>query len=284
MPRCPAKKEPVTEPIVRKIKMNKTILPFLLLLTPALSLGAEESFWTEDVWKNPDRGFLFYGEKKKENAKELSELKTVEELKQEAKRRLDVAVMEPTKENITAYLAVNTLMLEKSTVFAQKWKETLWANPGFDHTVVHPNANFAQVALKDEAKSEKADILKELSNRAGLVILVQSGCSFCSLMAPVIQKLQQETAIRALAISIKGDVTDEWPGAKTDNGIVKRLMTLSGSVPTVTPAIFLVDRKGEQAQLIASGALSLEDLKDRLVQASGLSRPTNSSIQTLPRL
>ena len=259
-------------------------------LTALLSLSLVQSsfaqpndFWTEDVWKNPDRGFLFYGEKKKENAKELSELKTVEELKQEAKRRLDVAVMEPTKENITAYLAVNTLMLEKSTVFAQKWKETLWANPGFDHTVLHPNANFAQVALKDEAKSEKADILKELSTHAGLVILVQSGCSFCSLMAPVIQKLQQETGIRALAISIKGDVTQEWPGAKPDNGIVRRLMTLSGSVPTVTPAIFLVDRKGEQALLIASGALSVEDLKDRLVQASGLSRPANSSIQTLPK-
>lgn len=264
---------------IRKIGLTA----LLSLSLVQASFAQPNDFWTEDVWKNPDRGFLFYGEKKEENTKELSELKTVEELKQEAKRRLDVAVMEPTKENITAYLAVNTLMLEKSTVFAQKWKETLWANPGFDHTVVHPNANFAQVALKDEAKSEKADILKELSTYAGLVILVQSGCFFCSLMAPVILKLQQETGIRALAISIKGDVTHEWPGAKPDNGIVKRLMTLSGSVPTVTPAIFLVDRKGEQAQLIASGALSLEDLKDRLVQASGLPRPTNSSIQTLPK-
>lgn len=260
-------------------------------LTALLSLSLVQSsfaqtndFWTEDVWKNPDRGFLFYGEKKEENSRDLSELKTVDELKLEAKRRLDVAVMEPTKENITAYLAINTLMLEKSTEFAQRWKETLWTNPRFDHTVVHPNANFAQVALKDEAKSEKADILKQLSSRAGLVILVQAGCSFCSLMAPVIQRLQQETGIEALAISIKGDVSSEWLGAKPNNGIVKRLMSLSGSVPTVTPAIFLVDRQGQQAHLIASGALSLEDLKDRLVQASGLSQPLNSTIKTLPRL
>lgn len=284
MPRCLAKKEPVTEPIARKIKMNKTILPFLLLLTPALSLGAEESFWTEDVWKNPDRGFLFYGEKKPDESKDPKEFETVEELKFEAQKRLNVAVMNPTESNLKAYLEINTLMLEKSTQFAQHWKETLWANPGFDHTVVHPNANFAQVALKDEAKSEKEDILKQLSSRAGLVILVQAGCSFCSLMAPVIQRLQQETGIEALAISIKGDVSSEWPGAKSNNGIVKRLMTLSGSVPTVTPAIFLVDRQGKEAHLIASGALSLEDLKDRLVQASGLTRSTNSTIQTLPRL
>lgn len=260
-------------------------------LTALLSLSLVQSsfaqpndFWTEDVWKNPDRGFLFYGEKKPDESKDPKEFETVEELKFEAQKRLNVAVMNPTESNLKAYLEINTLMLEKSTQFAQRWKETLWANPGFDHTVVHPNANFAQVALKDEAKSEKADILKELSTHAGLVILVQSGCSFCSLMAPVIQKLQQETGIRALAISIKGDVTHEWPSAKPDNGIVKRLMTLSGSVPTVTPAIFLVDRKGEQAQLIASGALSLEDLKDRLVQASGLTRSINSTIQTLPRL
>ena len=259
-------------------------------LTALLSLSLVQSsfaqpndFWTEDVWKNPDRGFLFYGEKKEENAKELSELKTVEELKLEAKRRLDVAVMEPTKENITAYLAVNTLMLEKSTVFAQKWKETLWANPGFDHTVVHPKANFAQVALKDKTKQEKEVTLTQLAQSSGLVILVQNGCSFCGLMAPVIHRLQEETGFNVLAVTIKGGIPQEWPDAKPDNGIVKRLMTLSGSVPTVTPAIFLVDRKGELAQLIASGALSLEDLKDRLVQASGLPRPTNSSIQTLPK-
>lgn len=265
---------------IRKIGLT-ALLSFSLV---QYSFAQPNDFWTEDVWKNPDRGFLFYGEKREENAKELSEFKTVEELKLEAKRRLEVAVMEPKKENITAYLAINTLMLEKSSQFAQRWKETLWANPGFDHTVVHPNANFAQVALKDEAKSGKENILKQLSSQAGLVILVQAGCSFCSLMAPVIQRLQQETGIEALAISIKGDVSSEWPGAKPNNGIVKRLMTLSGSVPTVTPAIFLVDRKGEQAQLIASGALSLEDLKDRLVQVSGLARSTNSTIQTLPRL
>ena len=260
-------------------------------LTALLSLSLVQSsfaqpndFWTEDVWKNPDRGFLFYGEKKPDEAKDPKEFETVEELKFEAQKRLNVAVMNPTESNLKAYLEINTLMLEKSSQFAQRWKETLWANPGFDHTVVHPNANFAQVALKDEAKSEKADILKELSNRAGLVILVQSGCSFCSLMAPVIQKLQQETGFNVLAVTIKGGIPQEWPAAKPDNGIVKRLMTLSGSVPTVTPAIFLVDRKGEKAQLIASGALSLEDLKDRLVQASGLTRSTNSTIQTLPRL
>ena len=284
MPRCPAKKEPVTEPIARKIKMNKTILPFLLLLTPALSLGTEESFWTEDVWKNPDRGFLFYGEKKPDEAKDPKEFETVEELKFEAQKRLNVAVMNPTESNLKAYLEINTLMLEKSSQFAQRWKETLWANPGFDHTVVHPNANFAQVALKDKTKQEKEVALTQLAKSSGLVILVQNGCSFCGLMAPVIHRLQEETGFNVLAVTIKGGIPQEWPDAKPDNGIVKRLMTLSGSVPTVTPAIFLIDRKGEQAQLIASGALSLEDLKDRLVQASGLTRSTNSTIQTLPRL
>ena len=260
-------------------------------LTALLSLPLVQSsfaqpndFWTEDVWKNPDRGFLFYGEKKDDEHKDPEEFETVEELKFEAQKRLNVAVMNPTESNLKAYLEINTLMLEKSSQFAQRWKETLWANPGFDHTVVYPNANFAQVALKDKTKQEKEAALTQLVQSSGLVILVQNGCSFCGLMAPVIHRLQEETGFNVLAVTIKGGIPQEWPAAKPDNGIVKRLMTLSGSVPIVTPAIFLVDRKGEQAQLIASGALSLEDLKDRLVQASGLSRPTNSSIQTLPRL
>ena len=284
MPRCRVRKARALELIVRKTtKMKKTLLSLLLVSTA--SLASENNFWTEDVWVSPDRGFLFYQEKVSPNEeKPLPEFETVEELKAEAQRRLNVAVMDPSEANLKAYLAINTLMLEKSNHFAKRWQETLWANPAFDHTVVHPNANFAQVALKDEAKSGKKKILKQLTSQAGLVILVQPGCSFCSLMAPIISHLQKETGINALAISIKGGIPQEWPNAKPDNGIVKRLMTLSGSVPTVTPAVFLVSRDGQSAELIASGALSLEDLKERLVQASGLTQPLNSTIQTLPRL
>lgn len=270
--------------IVRKTTKMKKILLSLLLVSSVVN-AAEKNFWTEDVWVSPDRGFLFYQEKvSPEEQKEQPEFETVEELKAEAQRRLNVAVMDPSEANLKAYLAINTLMLEKSNLFAKRWQETLWANPAFDHTVVHPNANFAQVALKDEAKSGKEKILKQLSSQAGLVVLVQPGCSFCSLMAPIISHLQEETGINTLAITIKGGIPQEWPNAKPDNGIVKRLMTLSGSVPTVTPAVFLVSRDGQSAQLVASGALSLEDLKERLVQASGLTQPLNSTIQTLPRL
>ena len=263
--------------------MKKTLVS-LLLLTPLLANGANEDFWTQDVWSSPDRGFLFYQEKTQDNPKELEEFKTVEELRAEAQRRLNIAVMDPTEENLKGYLAINTLMLEKSTVFAQRWKETLWANPGFDHTVIHPNANFAQVALKDEKKLAKEASLKSLASQAGLVVLVQAECSFCSMMVPVMKRLTQETGLSVLPISIKGDVLTEGPTARPDNGIVKRLITLSGSVPTVTPAIFLVEKSGKTAHLIASGALSLEDLKERLTHVSGLKQPLNSTIQTLPRL
>ena len=243
--------------------MKKTLFP-LLFLTTLSNVQAQNNFWTEDVWVSPDRGFLFYQEKAKANPPEVPEFATVEELRAEAQRRLNVAVMEPSAENIKSYLAINTVMLEKSMRFAERWKETLWSNPAYDHTTLHPNANFAQVALKDEAKQNKEISLKKLSSQAGLVVLVQAGCSFCSMMVPVMKRLTQT--------------------ARPDNGIVKRLITLSGSAPTVTPAIFLVEKSGKTAQLIASGALSLEDLKERLTHVSGLKQPLNSTIQTLPRL
>lgn len=284
MLRCRVKKVLVSEKIVRKIKkMKENLLSFLFLSSAVCA--AESNFWTQDVWVSPDRGFLFYQEKDTENneKKDLN-FKSIEELKTEAQRRLNVAVMDPSESNLKAYLEINTLMLEKSNLFAKRWQETLWANPAFDHTVVHPKANFAQVALKDEAKQNKENSLKHLASKAGLIVLVQSGCSFCGMMAPVVQRLTEETGFSVLPISIKGDVRNEWPNARPDNGIVKRLMTLSGSVPTVTPAVFLVSRDGQSAQLIASGALSLEELKERLIQTAGFKHPLNSTIQTLPRL
>ena len=108
--------------------MKKTLFP-LLLLTTLGSAHAQNNFWTEDVWVSPDRGFLFYQEKAKANPEEVPEFASVEELRAEAQRRLNVAVMEPTDENIKSYLAINTVMLEKSMRFAERLKETLWANP-----------------------------------------------------------------------------------------------------------------------------------------------------------
>ena len=263
--------------------MKKTLFP-LLLLTTLGSAHAQNNFWTEDVWVSPDRGFLFYQEKTKTNPEEVPEFASVEELRAEAQRRLNVAVMEPTDENIKSYLAINTVMLEKSMRFAERWKETLWANPAYDHTTLHPNANFAQVALKDEAKQSKASQLKAVASHSGLVVLVQNGCSFCDLMAPIIESLKAETGMEVLTISIKNGIPNSWPEAKPDNGIVKRLVTLSGSMPTVTPAVFLVDKTGEKMRLVASCALALEELKDRLISAAGFTQPQNSTIQTLPRL
>ena len=96
---------------------------WLALWLPVLSASAD-NFWTADVWKDDDRGFLFYGPDAKASQEKpvpLSTLTTVEALHAERDRRLNAAVMDPTMENMAAYQEINTLMLEKSALFAEMY-------------------------------------------------------------------------------------------------------------------------------------------------------------------
>lgn len=63
--------------------------------------------------------------------------------------------MQPTPENMTAYLEANTYVLKKGQVFADMWRRTVWANPEYDFNVQNPSANFAQVQLK-QARAQSA--------------------------------------------------------------------------------------------------------------------------------
>ncbi len=59
----------------------KQILTFLLSFTASLCSAQENNFWTEDVWKSDERGFLYYPpDKPKEVKPSPIDLKTIPSL------------------------------------------------------------------------------------------------------------------------------------------------------------------------------------------------------------
>lgn len=250
----------------------KLITSFILsvFVTP---LGAQAqsngtTFWDEDVWTLQERGFLYYGPDKNENVtskdRNLNDLLTVEALKNEAQARLNRAIMQPNDETLRSYLEVNHFMLEKSNTFAQTWQKTLWSLPQYDATVTHPNANFAQVALKEKRQDDLEKELKAISRRVALFFVVQKDCSFCEIMAPVASFLEKTHGIKTLAVYLGHQAPLAWPQALPDNGVLARLQKTTHTTITQTPAIFAVSQTGE-ARLIASGAISAQELAQRLV-------------------
>ena len=238
----------------------------LLMLMPTLAL-ASETFWTEDVWKTDDRGFLFYGPlvtEPKEKPIPLESIQTVEALHAERDRRLHLAIMTPSEENIAAYQEVNTFMLEKSALFADMWRRSLWSHPQYDFTAQYPTANFAQVALKDERTTLRRDEIQALTADWGLIVVVNAECRFCDLMAPIAQKLTDVFGFEILAINVSSTPSASWPEALPDNGTIALLTDRTGEPVTTTPTVFLVNRDRQRFARVATGVVSFEELIHRI--------------------
>ena len=93
------------------------------------------TWWDEDVWADPDRPFLYYGDnavpdmrpgstvettepqsvdntdEKPFDPEDFTAFKTVEDLRAERERRLNTAIMNPSPANMQSYQAINAHLL-----------------------------------------------------------------------------------------------------------------------------------------------------------------------------
>ena len=84
-------------------------------------------------------------------------------------------------------------------------------------------------------------------------------------MAPIAKLLEKETGLTHLALHISADKPMAWPQALPENGTLRRLIQMTGSTLTQTPAVFMVRSDSQKAYLIATGALSVEELTHRVL-------------------
>lgn len=264
------------------------------LLAPAAPAAPSTTpWWLDDVWRDPDRPFLYYGdphagapaqepEPPRETSRktadpdaprDLESLTRMEEVRREYAARLDRAVMRPTEENLAALHEVNTFVLGKSHQFAQVYDRVRIARPEFDWTAVHPSANFAAVELSSRAEADAERFMKTLGEESGLVFIGGPDAALNGLALGPVRTFARAHGFELLVVSTDAPV----PGgdAKPDNGIAQKLLALQpGRVPL--PAVFLVPRPGTRHPALAgldgrpvpaaAGPVSVSELTHRLLR------------------
>lgn len=157
------------------------------------------TWWDEDVWADPDRPFLYYGDnevpemrpgstveppepqsavkpdEKPFDPEDFTAFKTVEDLRAERERRLNTAIMNPSPANMQSYQAINAHLLALSARFAQAWQLGRMQNPGYDWTTTAPSANFATVELGAMKRDKSHALVKSLQGNAGLLFIGKKG-------------------------------------------------------------------------------------------------------------
>ncbi|KAB2318964.1 conjugal transfer protein TraF [Betaproteobacteria bacterium SCN1] len=228
-------------------------------------------WWDDTPWQNPERGFNWYppdappkksAKKSEEKPRDIKDMKTMPELQAELARLKDLAVMQPTRDNVRNYLEAQTYVMDKSALFADVARRVVWATPSVDYNNRSPTATFAQLARKDQRSDDQARTLAELSRDYGLMFFFRSDCPYCHQQAPVLKLLEQQYGMPVLGVSLDGGVLPQFPDARRDNGV--SMIVSQGQGITAVPALFLVHRASRQAVPVGTGALAIDEIVERI--------------------
>ena len=190
--------------------------------------------------------------------RDLSKLKTAEELRQELKIREDLAVMNPTEQNIKNYLDAWHMTMDKGTVFADQWRRVVWTNPQYDYSLKNPVNNTA-VKVNNQAKEQdRTNYMKNIAREHGLIFFFRSDCPYCHQYAPTLKLLSEMYGIEVLGVSIDGGGLPEFPNPRDGRAVAQQC-----GIEKV-PATFIASKKTGEKATIGFGVMSLQEVVDRI--------------------
>jgi len=177
----------------------------------------------------------------------------------------DKAIDDPTAENISTYMYLQRVMLDKAEKFADASQKLMMKDAVLDENARRPIATFGAFAKDDMSNRGIQKAAKKLAEQAGIWFFYYSTCEFCVKEAGVLKGLMNAFGFKILPIAFDGLPLPggAFPEFTTDHGQGKKL-----GVET-TPALFLV-KPGENggAIQIGQGLLSGDEIIHRAIALS----------------
>ncbi len=251
-------------------------IPFLLPVLPASSPEARE--WRPWCGSDPDAdaapalGWHFYCDPDEEDPGDdtapadpsapqpttaMERIREMRRVLEEARAR---AVIDPSEENVAAYLHLQQETLQRAATFSDAFRRTVWASPDLDYTLKRPVGALAKRLWSDERRAARATVLKRLGRRYGLIYLGDAQCPACKVFGPLLRAFALRHGLDVLAVSLTGAPLEGWPEAVPDEGRAARL----GLTSRVVPAVFLYDTRTSRALPVSFGVVAEDQLAERI--------------------
>lgn len=258
----------------------------VILIGTLIAVGAEAFAQGVGFSKDKSRGYFFYEpdaveeETKPETTPKVSPTpapsKPTEAKKQEPApfsvawlrdqmpRVRDLAIDNPTVENITAYRYMQRVMLDKSSKFEESWQQSIVSEPLLDENLRRPISTFGGNTLDASAKKGYEAAARMLASVAGIWFFYRSDCDFCHAQAPVLKALSELYGFKVLPVSLDGKPLpgNEFPSFEVDRGQAEAWGV------SMTPALFLVKPSTKERVELAQGLIPLEEIVSRSIRAA----------------
>lgn len=170
------------------------------------------------------------------------------------------AILEPSEQNVTAYIRFQREQLDRASTFSDVWQRTMWQNPELDYTLQRPVSTLAKRAWIDNRKAEQEAALRNLSRRYGIFYFYAQSCGACDIFAPILKSLATSSGFNVVAVSMDGGPNGVFPNYVVDVGQHAKM----GLASKATPALVLYDTVSRRPIPIGTGILSADEITERI--------------------
>ena len=170
------------------------------------------------------------------------------------------AILDPTAENVTAYLRLQQETLQRAAAFSDAFRRAVWATPEVDYTLVRPVGALAKRVWTDGRREDRDAALARLGDRYGLIYLGDARCGACKVFGPLLRAFAERHGLDVLAVSRTGEALEGWPRAVPDDGRAARLGL--GNAPI--PALVLFDTVTKSVLPVGFGVMAEDEMAERI--------------------
>ena len=187
---------------------NYAIAAVVTLLVSSSVAGAVEwRSWCGAPGEGPSLGWHFYCDRPEEPPvaqpapvpaapDTRSATERIREMRRELEEARATAILDPTTQNVAAYLRLQQETLQRAAVFSDAFRRTVWATPDVDYTLKRPVGALAKRLWSDERRQARDRALADLGERYGLIYLGHAGCAGCRVFGPAPARLQLPSRAR----------------------------------------------------------------------------------------
>jgi conjugal transfer pilus assembly protein TraF len=184
-------------------------------------------------------------------------LKAISEKLDELKAR---AILEPTTQNVQAYIAFQREQLDRASNFADVWRRAIWQNPELDYTLERPINALGKKTWTTHRTAQRDAALAAISQRYGVFYFYSSGCAACEVFSPIIRGVSDRFGMTVMAVSIDGGPNAAFPNYLIDTGQFQAM----GMAGKQVPALVLFDTVTKQPMPIGYGLMAADEVMDRI--------------------
>lgn len=194
----------------------------------------------------------------KPKSKEDEALERLAKWKRELEGKRALSVLDPTPENVKAYIEAQEKLMQTASVYSDVWRRVIWQNPELNYELKRPVNNAAIEVQKQVRKEAELRTLQDLAGEWGIFFFFRSDCPFCHRMSATLKLMTELYGVAIFPVSLDGGTLPEYPQAKRDNGMASMLGV------TQVPMLVLGNVKDRRMIPLGSGVISIQDIIERI--------------------